>query len=243
LSGIVLDLAEIERGRTAVARGVATQGAAVKYAFEFVLGGDRAVAKGRCDTGESLAVEAIHRQIDAEAQLGIVDEWLAKGNADVDDADAPAVAHDRRHGEDAERIPPGFDADNRLAGLVRLHHGLASRGDVIAEDLGLVHTEEIRGRRRLEADQRHAPRLYRRQRRLQQRHERVALALGDGLRHRGQIGDDGADRQCGAAFIVEGGHDAVILQLELLVEREPCQRAQLNNRKSSQDPADHRDRQ
>ena len=86
-----------------------------------------------------------------------------------------------------------------------------------------MNTEEIGGRRRLEADQRYALRLDRRQRGLQQRHQRVAIALGDGFRHRRQIGDDGADRQGGAPFIVERGHDAVILQLELLVERKPHQ--------------------
>src|SRR5882762_2168556 len=68
----------------------------------------------------------------------------------------------------------------------------------------------------------HALRLYRPQRRLQQCRQRVALAFGNGVRHRGQIGDDGADRQRGAPFIVEGRHHAVILQLELLIERETC---------------------
>src|SRR5882762_2168555 len=57
---------------------------------------------------------------------------------------------------------------------------------------------------------------------MQQCHQRVALAFGNGVRHRGQIGDDGADRQRGAPFIVEGRHHAVILQLELLIERETC---------------------
>ena len=52
------------------------------------------------------------------------------------DADALAVAHDRRHAENAERIASGFDADDRLSGLVRLHHGVAPRRDVVAETFG-----------------------------------------------------------------------------------------------------------
>ena len=83
----------------AVERGVATQSAAVIHVLELVLGGDQAPVKGRCDVCESLAVKTIHRQIDAEASLGVVDERLAKGNPDVDDADALAVAHDRCHAE------------------------------------------------------------------------------------------------------------------------------------------------
>ena len=65
----------------------------------------------------------MHGEIDAEALLDAVDELLAEGNADIGDGDAFSVAHDRRHGENAQRIPSGFDADDRFAGLVRLHHG------------------------------------------------------------------------------------------------------------------------
>ena len=35
-----------------------------------------------------------------------------------------------------ERIAARLDADDRLAGLVRRHHGGAARRDVVAEDLG-----------------------------------------------------------------------------------------------------------
>ena len=62
-------------------------------------------------------------------------------------AEALAVAHDRRHAEDAERLAARFDADDRLAGLDRLHHGGAARRDVVAEDLRLVNAVE-HGRRR-----------------------------------------------------------------------------------------------
>ncbi len=227
----------------AVERGVATQAAAVEYALKLVLAGERAVAEGRCDTCESLAVEAVHGEIDAEALLGAIDELLAKGNADIGDGEALPVAHDRRHGENTERIPSGFDADDRLAGFVRLDHGSAPRRDVFAEKFRLVNPEEGGGRRRVEADQRHPLRLQRRQRCLQQRQERVAVAFGNRVRHRGQIGDHGADRQRGPALIVEGGDDAVILQLELLVERKPRQGALLNDRKRSEDSAGRRDGQ
>jgi hypothetical protein len=168
---------------------------------------------------------------------------LAKGNADVGNREAFAVTHDRRHRENAEQLPPGFDAHNRLAGLVRLHHGFAPRRDVLAEDLRRVNPEEGGRRRGVETDQGNSLRLQRLHGAREQRHQRVAVLLGDGFRHRGQIGDDGTDRQRRAPLIVEGGHDAVILQLELLVEREPGQRALLNNRKGPEDSAGHRDGQ
>jgi hypothetical protein len=102
LPGVIPDLAEIERGRMAIERGVATQTAAVEYALEFVLGGERIVTKGRCDICKGLAVETLHRQIDAEAPLGAIDELLVERNADIDDADAFSIAHDRRDAVNAE---------------------------------------------------------------------------------------------------------------------------------------------
>jgi len=62
---------------------------------------------------------------------------------------------------------------------------------------------------------------------------RRAIAFGDGVRDRRQIGDDRADRQPCAPFIIEGGNHAVILQLELLIERKAHQRALLHHRKCS----------
>src|SRR5207248_6700510 len=161
MPGIVPDLPEIERGGVAVERGVAAQSSTVERAFEFVGGGDRAVAEARCNICKNLAIKTIHGQIDTEALLGAVDELRAEGNADVSDGEALAVAHDRRHRENAEQLPPGFDADNRLSGRVRLHHGLAPRRDVLAEDLRRVNTEEGGCRRRVETDQRNSLRLQR----------------------------------------------------------------------------------
>jgi hypothetical protein len=224
----------------AIERGVAAQNAAVECGFEFVRGGDRAAAEGRCDIRENVVIDTIHGQIDAEAPLGAIDELLAEGNADVGNREALAVAHDRRHRENAEQLPPGFDADNRLSGLVRLHHGLAPRRDVLAEDFWRVNAEEGGRRRGVETDQRDTLRLQRLHRAIKQRHQRIAVALGDGIRHRGQIGDDGTDGEGRAPLIVEGGHHAVILQLELLIESEPSQRALLNNRKGPEDAAGHR---
>jgi hypothetical protein len=75
------------------------------------------------------------------------------------------------------------------------------------------------------------------------RAEMSSVALGDGFGHRRQIGNHGTDGQRRAPFIVEGSHHAVILQLELLVEREPRQRTLLNNRKGPEDAAGHRSSQ
>jgi len=66
------------------------------------LGGERAVTKGRSDIHKGLAIEAMHRQIDPEAPLGGVDKLLVEGNADVDDADTFAFAHDWRDAIHAE---------------------------------------------------------------------------------------------------------------------------------------------
>ena len=98
----------------------------------------------------------MHGEVDAEALLGAIDEFLAEGGANVDGCQALAVAQDRRHAENAQRLAARFDADDRLAGLDRLHHGVAARRDVVAEDLGRVNAVEHQRRRRLERDQRDA---------------------------------------------------------------------------------------
>ncbi len=64
----------------------------------------------------------------------------------------------------------------------------------------------------------------------------VAVALCDGVGDRRQRCDHGGDRERGAAFIVDGGDHAVILQLELLIERELRQRALLDDREGSRMP-------
>ena len=85
LAGIVLDLPEIERGGMAVERGVAVQRCAIEHALQLVLGGDHGVAEGRGQLLEGLAVEPMHGEVDAEALLGAVDEFLAEGDADIGD--------------------------------------------------------------------------------------------------------------------------------------------------------------
>ena len=60
---------------------------------------------------------------------------------------------------------------------------------------------------------------------------------------RGQRGDHGADRERGAPLIVDRGDDAVILQLQLLFERELRQRALLDDRECTQNSAGDRDGQ
>jgi hypothetical protein len=156
---------------------------------------------------KTLAIETIHGQIDAEALLGAIDELLAEGDADIGDGEALAVTHDRRHRENAEQLPPGFDADNRLAGRVRLHHGLAPRRDILAEHLRRVNTEEGGCRRRVETDQRNSLRVQCLHRAPKQRHQRVAVILGDGFRYRRQIGDVGSKASklpcLGSIFLVD----------------------------------------
>ena len=185
----------------------------------------------------------MYGKVDAEALLGALDEFLAESDPDIGIGDTLAVAHDRRHGENAERIPARFDADDRFAGPVRLHHGDAAPRGVVAESLGVVRAVEGGRRRCLESDQRDPLRLQRLHGAAEQRPQRIAVALDDGLTDRRQAGDHRADCQRRPPLIVERGDDAVILQLELLVERELRQRALLDDRECSEDGAGHRNRQ
>ena len=226
-----------------VEHGIATQGSTLHHALEFVLGGDHAIAKGRGELFEGVAVVRVHGEVDAEALFGPVDEFLAEGRTDVDIRKALAVTHDRRHAEDAEHFPPGFHSDDRFAGLDRFDHGAAAGGDVVAENLRRVDAIERHRRRHLEGDQRNPLRNERLVGVAKQRRQGVAIALGDGVADRRQGGDHGTDRERGPPLIVDGGDDAVILQLQLLVEREPRQGALLSDRKASEDGAGCRDRQ
>ena len=140
----------------AVEGGVPAQRTAVEYALEFFLSDKRIIGKGRCDIYKGLAVEPMHGEVDAEAMLGAIDELLAEGDADIGNRKALSVLHDRRHGENTERIPPGFNADDRFAGLVQLHHGGTPCRDVLAEMLRIVDTVEGDGWWRMETDQRHS---------------------------------------------------------------------------------------
>ena len=155
----------------------------------------------------------MHGKVDAEALLGAVDEFLAERGADVGIRDGLAVTHDRRHAENAELLPPRLDADNRRAGLDRLHHRVAAARNVVSENLGGMDPVERQRRRRLERDQRDTLRRQRLHRAAKQCRQRVAIASGDGVADRRQRGDNGADRERGAPLIVDRGDDAVILQL------------------------------
>ena len=195
----------------AVECGFAAKYASVKGALQFFLAGQRLLGEGRSDGGESLAVETMHREVDAEALLDAVDKLLVEGDADIGNGDTLSVAHDGRHRKNAEGVPAGFDADDGFSGLVRLHHGIAPGRDIFAELAWSVGPVESRGGRRVEAEQRDALRLEGLERRFQQRLECSAIALGDGVSNRRQVGDDGADRQPRATFIIEGRNHAVIL--------------------------------
>jgi hypothetical protein len=88
-----------------------------------------------------------------------------------------------------------------------------------------------------ERDQRDALRFQRLQGLAKQLAQSVAIILCNGLGDRRHACDQGRDRQRGAAFIVNGGDHAVILQLELLIERELRQGALLGDREGSKDAA------
>jgi hypothetical protein len=186
LTGIVLDLPDIERGGVAVEGRVTAQRGAIEYALQLLRCGNHCVAQRRGQLSKALAVVPIHGEVDAKTLLGALDEFLAKGDADIGVGDALAVAHDRRHGENAERIPARFDADNRPAGPVRFHHRGAAAGGVVAECLGVVDPVESHCRRGLERDQRDTLRLQRLHGVAEQRPQRITVAFGDGVTHRRQ---------------------------------------------------------
>ena len=140
----------------AIEGGVAMQRRAIDDGLQFVRRRDHGIAEGRGDFLELLAVERMHGKVDAEALLGAVDEFLAERGADVGIRDGLAVTHDRRHAENAELLPPRLDADNRRAGLDRLHHRVAAARNVVSENLGGMDPVERQRRRRLERDQRNA---------------------------------------------------------------------------------------
>jgi hypothetical protein len=78
----------------------------------------------------------MHGEVDAEALLGAIDEFLAKSGPDIGNRKTLAVANDRSDAEGNERIPPRLDADDRLSGLICRYYGDATRRDVIAKCLG-----------------------------------------------------------------------------------------------------------
>ena len=84
LAGVILDLPDIERGGMAADRGVAAQGPRRRIRPSI----RPAVATTPSPKVEDsflkiLAVERVHGEVDAEALLGAVDEFLAEGDADV----------------------------------------------------------------------------------------------------------------------------------------------------------------
>ena len=237
LAGVVLDLPEIERGGPAADRGVPAQRLAVEHALQLTGGRDHFVAEGRGQLLEVLAVERMDRKVDAEALLGAIDEFLAEGGADVDRRHALSVAHDRRYAENAERLPAGLDANDLPAGFVRLNHGAAACRDIFTEDFWRVEPVDHHGRWLLEGDQRDALCRQCLHGIAEQRCQSVPVLSGNSVGDRRQRGDHRTDRQRGAPFIVDGGDHTVILQLELLIERELRQRALLGDREGSENAA------
>src|SRR3954464_4447163 len=103
----------------------------------------------------------MYGKVDAEALLGPVDEFLAKGGADVGGREDFSVTQDRCNGKNAQRFPTGFDTDNRFASLERLEHGLPAPRNVVAENLRRVNAIKHERRRCLERDERDALRTQR----------------------------------------------------------------------------------
>ena len=75
---------------------------------------------------------------------------------------------------------------------------------------------------------------------IKQRGQCIAIVPGNGIGNRRQRGNYRADRERGAPLVVDRGDDAILLQLQLLFEREPRQRALLNDRKGPENPACYR---
>ena len=86
LAGIVLDLPEVEHDGMAVERGIAAHRGAVEYALQFSVARERFFREARSDIGKSLAVDAMHGEVDAETPLDAVDELLVEGDADIRNA-------------------------------------------------------------------------------------------------------------------------------------------------------------
>jgi hypothetical protein len=209
-------------------------------ALQFFRGGHGFVAKGRGYPLGIVAAERVYGKIDAETLFGAINEFLAEVGADVDICEGLAVADNRRHTEYAQQLPPGFNADDLSAGPERLHHGVAAPRHVIPENFRRVNPVERERWLRFECDQWDALHFQRFHGAAKQRRQPIAVAFGDGLAHRRQCRDHRRDRERGAALIIDRGDDTVILQLQLLFERELGERALLPNRKASEDGAGHR---
>lgn len=172
-----------------VERRFAAQCPAIHHTLEFVLGGNHGLAKGRGQLLERGAVERMHRKVDAEALFGTIHEFLAEGCADVDVRQAFAVANDRSHAENAERLSPGLDADDRLASLDSFDNRAPAAGYIVTENLGFVNTVKRSRRRHLEGNQRDTLRLQCLVGVAEQGRQLIATTPGDGLADRRQRGD------------------------------------------------------
>ncbi len=161
----------------------------------------------------------MYGDVDAEARLDAVDEGFAEGDADIDDPDMLAVLGHRLQAEDAEAVAAGLDAGDRPVLGIGDDDGLAPRRDVVAEGFRVMHPIEGQRRRLGEGDERDARRLEGGVAWPEHGAERVAIVVRQGVLDRRQPGDDGADGARRPALVFERGDDALVLQLELLIER------------------------
>src|SRR3954462_5255712 len=120
-------------------------------------------------------------KVDAKAFLRAIDEFLAEGSANIGSGQGLPIMLDGGDGKDSERLPPGFNTDNRLFGFERLQHRLPTTGDVVAKNFGGVNAVEHQRRGRLESDQRYSLRRQRLHRAIKQRCQTLPIALAMAL--------------------------------------------------------------
>src|SRR5436305_5187600 len=135
MAAVIFDLNDVKRGAMAGVGCLAMQRPVLEHALQLFRRSDHGVAEGRREFLYFLAVEPMYGEIDPEALFGAIDEFLAEAGADIRRGHSLSVPQDRRDAENPQRFPPGFDTDNRFAGLDRLKHGFSPSRDVIAEDL------------------------------------------------------------------------------------------------------------
>ena len=89
---------------------------------------------------EAVLVKHVQGRIDAVLRLEAVEEMLAEAHAELDRADMPAVVHHRHHAAHPQPGNAALEAADGFLVLVGRYHGMAERGQVVAELFRLVHT-------------------------------------------------------------------------------------------------------
>jgi hypothetical protein len=176
----------------------------------------RAAERGILESaGEALhAILVLHEEcdIDAIALLEAVKKELAKGHAELKRADMLAVMQDRHHAAHAKPLDTEFQTLRRFLVVVRRHHRVTERRQVVAEPVRPVHAQERRGRRRMEL---HLHRAIILAQRLERRNEQLGQAVALAGRHRrlhlGDIGNQCAQRGGLGGLGTDGGIDVFVV--------------------------------